>query len=478
MKRAPVCRFSLVACLVPGLALSLSAQEPGWQYLATAPSPPPRDNACLVFDSVHNATVMHGGRPWHVGAAAYNDTWTWNGAAWTHVFPATVPTWGEGAQMAFDSQRGRCVRFGGWTIGSGSAGVIDQTWEFDGVDWSLRTPAVAPPARRNQAMAYDSIRGRTVMFGGDVLLQTGSAPTLADTWEWDGTQWHDVTPAVSPPARTAARMVFDSARGRCVLFGGTLWNGTTTTWYGDTWEWDGVAWQQMATTGALARASFGMAFDSQRHRTVMFGGWNGVGMVGDTWEWNGVAWSAPAANPPAPTPRVAPAMAFDAPRSRIVMFAGDDGGPVGLGDVWEYGLLPLSASYLPFGVGCAGPLGAPVLGAGSNRPLLGQRFEFTLSNLPPAHSTLIGFGWSNTQWLGAPLPIDLSGIGFVGCRLLISPDIVYAAFNWGGSVTWALDIPNQPVLIGVRFFNQGAAIDASGTSVLFSNGGAARMDDH
>ena len=47
-----------------------------------------------------------------------------------------------------------------------------------------------------------------------------------DTWEWDGTVWVDKTPATSPSARDAHAMAYDSARGRIVLFGGTEANAT------------------------------------------------------------------------------------------------------------------------------------------------------------------------------------------------------------------------------------------------------------
>ena len=46
------------------------------------------------------------------------------------------------------------------------------------VRWVDRT--AAPPERSFHAMAYDSARGRVVLFGGIV------ASWVNDTWEWDG----------------------------------------------------------------------------------------------------------------------------------------------------------------------------------------------------------------------------------------------------------------------------------------------------
>ena len=79
--------------------------------------------------------------------------------------------------------------------------------------WTDHTPA-NPPARDAHAMAYDSARGRVVMFGGY------DGGVFGDTWEWDGNNWRRRTPLSSPAARSAPALAYDSARGRVVLFGG------------------------------------------------------------------------------------------------------------------------------------------------------------------------------------------------------------------------------------------------------------------
>jgi len=71
-------------------------------------------------------------------------------------------------------------------------------------------------------MMYDSWRGRIVLFGGGKI----SFWELADdTWEWDGVRWREAcashTQACGGPAPlAAAAMVFDSTHGTGVLFGG------------------------------------------------------------------------------------------------------------------------------------------------------------------------------------------------------------------------------------------------------------------
>ena len=87
-------------------------------------------------------------------------------------------------------------------------------------------------------MAYDAARARVVLFGG--VDPAGTA--LADTWEWDGSDWTKRTPAASPPARMSHALAFDLIRAKVVLFGGTVY---PATFFADTWEWDGTTWRRI-----------------------------------------------------------------------------------------------------------------------------------------------------------------------------------------------------------------------------------------
>src|SRR5262249_43980087 len=68
--------------------------------------------------------------------------------------------------------------------------------------------AVAPPPRRQFAMAYDSVRQRTVLFGG----YQSSAP-LPDTWEFDGSNWRRQY-TEGPPTMVGGAMAFDGSHGK------------------------------------------------------------------------------------------------------------------------------------------------------------------------------------------------------------------------------------------------------------------------
>jgi hypothetical protein len=73
------------------------------------------------------------------------------------------------------------------------------------------------------------------------------------------------------------------ARASVVLFGGTRLFGPGQL-FRDTWTWDGEYWTQRQDIGPAPRAGHGMAYDSARQRTVLFGGMAANGSLGDTWE--------------------------------------------------------------------------------------------------------------------------------------------------------------------------------------------------
>ncbi len=84
---------------------------------------------------------------------------------------------------------------------SGSAG-LDTAW-VDYVTWAATDLSVGQwrartnPGRASHAMAYDSTRQKTLLFGGYYLSDLG------DTWEWDGSAWTQMA-ATGPSARQRA----------------------------------------------------------------------------------------------------------------------------------------------------------------------------------------------------------------------------------------------------------------------------------
>ncbi|MCU0867569.1 MAG: hypothetical protein MUC36_27625 [Planctomycetes bacterium] len=450
-------RLCLLANLWSAMSAALTAQVQ-WQPAIAAPQPHALGSPGLCWDGGTQAVLLFGGDSSSIGVET--GMWSWNGSRWTELQPAIRPAARTMCGMVWDSGRQRVVLFGGY-----GAGNLDDTWEWDGTAWQQRFPNHAPSPRGGMYMAYDSVRARTVLFGGG--LGGVMMPTFDDTWEWDGVDWTRRFPAHAPLAARSGNLVFDSQRNRCVLFGGL---STGYVKQNDTWEWDGVDWtQRFPAHVPIARYAAGMAFDSARARTVLFGGGADVGPLQDTWEFDGQDWSlqSPTCKP---SNRDYVSLAFDPLRASVVMRGSR------IADTWQYGAGSCTlASYAAFGfgTGCAGSTGMPFLATFyGQRPILGTTFNLSLFNLPPDHSTLMAFGLSNSSWLGTALPLALGSIGAPGCNLLVSLDATYPLFNWAGQTIWSLPIPNQPALAGMAFYNQAAVIDHSNAlGLVFTNGG-------
>ena len=426
------------------LLAALPAQN--WTLAAPATSPAAAVFPRLVHDLQRARSVAFGG--WNGVAAApvvFQDTWEHDGVTWSLRTPATVPTERDSHVMAFDLQRGRTVMFGGWDF---NLVFLGQTWEWDGTDWSNRNPVNAPSPRILSAMAYDITRGVCVLFGGE----DGSG-LVADTWEWDGTDWTQRTTAVAPSARTSHAMTYDAVRGRIVLFGGDDGNAQL----GDTWEYDGIAWSQVLTDGAPpARVDAQLAFDTQRGRSLLFGGSDTVIDRNDTWEYDGSRWQQ-VFTLVRPQGNAAMGMAYDSGRGRTIVFGGYDGLGA-IGDTWEFG--GVGATVRTFGTGCVGGAGRTPRLSPVVVPGLGTTTRVDLVDLPAAGgAAYLAIGASDQSWLGAPLPVDLSPIGLVGCRGYTSADAGQLLSHAAGTATWTFAIPGSPSLGGFVFYLQALSFD-------------------
>ena len=210
--------------------------------------------------------------------------------------------------------------------------IEEISWRHHSLD------SVSPPsARSGHAMVYDTARDRIVLFGGS----NGGG----DTWEWDGRSWQLIeSEGPGPSAREDHAMAYDAARGRVVLFGGDIivpLGGYNNGIGNDTWEWDGRSWQLIEPEGPgpSAREDHSMAYDAARDRVVVFGGYGGydVGRLDDTWEWDGRSWQLIEPQGPGPSARSSHTMAYDAARGRVVVFGGYGRNDVGrLDDLWEW----------------------------------------------------------------------------------------------------------------------------------------------
>jgi len=206
------------------------------------------------------------------------DTWTNRGSvgsAADRAYPGMVAT------------NDKLIVFGGTRLNFGSTTqeFFGDTWVYDGA-WTEVTPATSPSARYGHYMSYDSANDVVVLFGG--YSATGFE---GDTWIFNPNTnlWNPVTPTGTPPsARHGGNMVYHSARGESILYGGL---DNTFFYKEDTWAYTydagGGAWVNLGISpGSASEPAFGvqqmMSYDSTNNVVVLFGGrvsflvWNGT----------------------------------------------------------------------------------------------------------------------------------------------------------------------------------------------------------
>lgn len=132
-----------------------------------------RDDA-MVYDVARSRLVLFtGGSTFELGSNQL-------GSGWQLVStPTSPPGVRLGDALVYDRVRGRVVMYGGKVSAAGA--LIDETWEYDGVDWTLVATIPGSTPSEQRRMAYDQTRRRIVMFGGQGLLGN-----LRDTWTYDG----------------------------------------------------------------------------------------------------------------------------------------------------------------------------------------------------------------------------------------------------------------------------------------------------
>lgn len=223
----------------------------------------------------------------------------------------------DGAQRVY----GQRVDMGAYELAfvdSNDNGVPDACECFS---WTHRA-SNGPAGRYRHGMVYDTARGVTLLFGG-------ADNSLADSWQWDGNAWFELCNPCGPAGRVNSPLAYDGNRERVVMFG-----GHGVGFLNDTWEWDASAWLLMASGGPSPREGHILVHDTLRTETVLFGGGQGFsGYQGDTWTWNGAAWNQVSISGPAA--RQEAAAAFDEARGVVVLFGGRADNSY-FGDTWTW----------------------------------------------------------------------------------------------------------------------------------------------
>ena len=316
----------LFGAVAATLLIVLTVILPGVQ--ADFESLPTRGNPGMVYDSESDRIVIFGG--WNMSTSpSHQDTWIYNYNEDTYAkrTPSPVPRRRAEPGIIYDSLRDMVVIFGG-KENTTSTGDRGDTWAYDynTNTWEQKFPVLSPSARRAHRMVYDSESDRIVLFGGMYQTSTFYNET------WIGTPgsntWQKMNPVLAPPARAFHHMAYDSESDRAIIFGGSTSTGSNSLF--DTWAYDynTNSWENLtnASNHPQARSSHIMAYDSDSDRIVLFGGGNLTSTYDNTWlfDYNTNTWTEmdPATSPPA---RCRHEAAYDSQSDRVIIYGGTTG---------------------------------------------------------------------------------------------------------------------------------------------------------
>lgn len=445
----PVNRMKQLLNRFVAAALAVSPAVAQWVQQAPANHPTARRSSAMTFVPQNGGLVLFGG----VSPALSNQTWRYDGADWTQLSPALSPSARFGAELVYDLNRGVAVLYGGLASPISIPPPNNDTWEWDGTNWSPVTTATNPGPRYLYGACFDVLRGKTVIYGGSSSQLLGSQTN--QTWEFDGTNWTQVMTTSNPGPLERPAMCFHLGLGKAVLFGGASGAGVSDK----TWIYDGVAgtWTQAASIGAQpsARNAARMVYDEVHDLCVLYGGQDINGPMSDTWAFDGVVWRQ--TNASVPTVRDH-AMAFLPTNSQTVSFGGFVAAPNTLSDqTWELGAVG-------YGRGCGGSNGTPSLSP-AGAAVIGQPFTLTVDNIEPTFNlAFVVLGLNKVPG------VDLAILGMAGCNAYESADLILNAVGAAGQATWTWPSVAGPP--GVSLYCQALCFDPAATAFGFttSNG--------
>jgi uncharacterized protein (TIGR03437 family) len=250
---------------------SYSVDNLQWtQINPSGQAPAPRHGHTVTFDPLRRRLIVIAGQ----GAGFFGDAWAYDiqANAWTQLGGnASGPSPRYGHSGVYDSKRDSIIISHGFTS---EQGRFDDTWALDLTNNSWRdiSPAGGRPLRRCLHHAvYVPQSDQMLLYGG---CSSGFGPCpQGDLWSFDlaKNQWTEITTSVSPAPRQRYGMVFDDNRRKLVLFGGL--GGPPLN---DTWEYDPAlaAWTQITPAGDVPDPRYRLeaTFASDLATAFFFGG--------------------------------------------------------------------------------------------------------------------------------------------------------------------------------------------------------------
>lgn len=246
-----------------------------WSRVARQSSAPKRYEQTLT--RAHGGDLLMFGGVDSFEGPLLGDLQRFSSGRWTDT-AASGPAPRRAHAAAYHEELKLLLIFGG-EAGVSTSDLRDDTWTFDGAAWTDDSGA-GPSARVSPSAAYHPDSGLIVLFGG----ANAEGTPLADTWTWDGT-WHgpldNLTQTPSP--RSSHLMALDEDTGHVLLHGGCEAFFCEDP-LDDTWLWDGLEWTLLDAGTRPGQSGGAMAYHAGQRAMFRFAGGANYRWTGSTWE--------------------------------------------------------------------------------------------------------------------------------------------------------------------------------------------------
>src|SRR5216684_4464384 len=170
---------------------------------------------------------------------ASRDTWEFDGTTWTQAADNGPDV--AKPLLVYDRARNKVLMLATDT----AFATHMYSYDAGAKSWTELKPTLLPPCVNEGMADYDTTRNLVVYTGGSC----SSSTSLDETYEWDGSNWTKVTLNSDDGRVFGAAMAYDQAHQVMVLFGGLF----TVTRY-QTYIYTGGGWLSTASSQPVPRS--------------------------------------------------------------------------------------------------------------------------------------------------------------------------------------------------------------------------------
>ncbi|MCI4319719.1 MAG: hypothetical protein L3K23_06285 [Thermoplasmata archaeon] len=244
-----------------------------WSLLTTTGAVPATYAPGLVYDAHDAYVLLYGGRLMDTSTTfgwVSNQTWSYKAGVWTNLSTA-APFAVVFPNLVYDAADEYVVLYDEAGLSpTDPNGTLQTTWTYAAGLWTNRTAGAGNPPAWWGEMAYDAADHYVLYFGGYTLTNQ----LINATYTFHGGSWSNITASVrnAPSPRMNYGMAYDSVHGQVLMYGGLahLFVYNASAWSYEMWAYSADNWTLLSSNGTTFNTQT-MVFDAADNESVLVG---------------------------------------------------------------------------------------------------------------------------------------------------------------------------------------------------------------